>query len=290
MTWNYDSAFSRNRGLIQPHEQQCLRHACVAIAGLGGVGGSHLVTLLRLGIGRFHLADPDQFELPNMNRQYGADMSSLGKSKVEVMAAVARRINPDVELTLFSGGLTAQNCDAFFQGADVAVDGIDFFAVKPRRLFFQQARERGLFALTSAPLGFSATMQIFSPTGMSFDEYLDVRDGMAQEDTLIAFLLGLAPKALHRPYIDLSFVKGSLQNGPCSGLACQLCSGMVTAEIVNLLLKRSPPKAAPWYCQFDAYRRRFVQGRLRLGNRHPLQRLKRWYMKKHWGHVFKDGA
>jgi hypothetical protein len=65
---------------------------------------------------------------------------------------------------------------------------------------------------------------------------------------------------------------------------------MVTAEIVNLLLKRSPPKAAPWYCQFDAYRRRFVQGRLRLGNRHPLQRLKRWYMKKHWGHVFKDGA
>ncbi|TLY19877.1 MAG: hypothetical protein E6K67_03730, partial [Nitrospirae bacterium] len=153
LTWNYDSAFSRNRGLIQPHEQQCLRHACVAIAGLGGVGGSHLVTLLRLGIGRFHLADPDQFELPNMNRQYGADMSSLGKSKVEVMAAVARRINPDVELTLFSGGLTAQNCDAFFQGADVAVDGIDFFAVKPRRLFFQQARERGLFALTSAPLG-----------------------------------------------------------------------------------------------------------------------------------------
>ena len=96
MTWNYDSAFSRNRGLIQPHEQQCLRHACVAIAGLGGLGGSHLVTLLRLGIGRFHLADPDQFELPNMNRQYGADMSSLGKSKVEVMAAVARRINPDV--------------------------------------------------------------------------------------------------------------------------------------------------------------------------------------------------
>jgi len=34
LTWNYDSAFSRNLGLIQPDEQQCLRHACVAIAGL----------------------------------------------------------------------------------------------------------------------------------------------------------------------------------------------------------------------------------------------------------------
>jgi len=134
LTWNYDSAFSRNRGLIQPDEQQCLRQACVAIAGLGGVGGVHLVTLLRLGICRFHLADPDQFELPNMNRQYGADMSTLGKSKLEVMAAVARRINPDVELTLFSDGLTAQNCDAFFRGADVAVDGIDFFAIEARRL------------------------------------------------------------------------------------------------------------------------------------------------------------
>src|SRR5438105_1011175 len=189
------------------------------------------------------------------------------------MAAVARRINPEVELTLFSDGLTAQNCDAFFRGADVAVDGIDFFAIKARRLFFHQARERGLFALTSAPLGFSATMQIFSPTGMSFDEYFDVRDGMSQEDALIAFLVGLAPKALHRPYVDISFVNGSVQNAPCSGLACQLSSGMLAAEIVNLLLKRRPPKTAPWYCQYDAYRRRFVQGRLWGGNRHPLQRL-----------------
>ena len=132
MTWDHDSTFSRNRGLIQPYEQQCLRHACVAIAGLGGVGGAHLITLLRLGIGRFHLAEPDRFELPNMNRQYGADMSTLGNlktPKIELMAEMARAINPEVALTLFSDGLTVQNCDAFFQRADVAVDGIDFFAI-----------------------------------------------------------------------------------------------------------------------------------------------------------------
>jgi ThiF family len=48
------------------------RHSRVAIAGLGGVGGIHLATLARLGIGSFHIADPDRFEPANFNRQHGA--------------------------------------------------------------------------------------------------------------------------------------------------------------------------------------------------------------------------
>ncbi len=40
---------------------------------MGGVGGVHLMTLARLGIGKFTIADPDTFELANFNRQYGAE-------------------------------------------------------------------------------------------------------------------------------------------------------------------------------------------------------------------------
>src|SRR3954462_14568363 len=85
-TFSYEEAFSRHRGLIGPAEQERLRRSRVAIAGLGGVGGIHLVTLARLGIGGFHIADPDRFELANFNRQYGANVQSLGRGKAEVMA------------------------------------------------------------------------------------------------------------------------------------------------------------------------------------------------------------
>src|SRR6185295_2318049 len=169
--WNYREAFTRNIGLVTPEEQEQLRQTCVAICGLGGAGGVHLVTLLRSGIGRFRLAEPDRFELVNTNRQYGATIHTSGRSKLEVMAEVARAINPEVDLTLFGEGITPDNADEVLRGVDVAVDAIDFFAVQARRLLFRTARRHGIYALTSAPLGFGATMHIFSPTGMSFDEY-----------------------------------------------------------------------------------------------------------------------
>jgi len=278
--WNYHEAFSRNVGLVTPQEQEQLRRACVAIGGLGGAGGVHLVTLLRLGIGRFRLAEPDRFELVNTNRQYGAITQTMGRSKLEVMAEVARTINPEVELTLFDEGITTENADEFLRGADVAVDGIDFFAVPARRLFFQTARRLGIHALTSAPLGFSATMHIFSPTGMSFDEYFDITDNQPVEEQLIAFAVGLAPRATHVPYMDFRRVNLSKGEGPSSGIACQLASALVGAEVLNLVLKRSPPCVAPRYLQMDAYRRKLASGYLWLGNRNPLQRAKRWLFKQ----------
>src|SRR5277367_5596131 len=85
--FRYEEAFSRNLGWVTAAEQQVLRQKRIAIAGLGGVGGSHLLTLARLGIGGFHIADFDHFELANFNRQIGATMSSLGRPKAAVLAA-----------------------------------------------------------------------------------------------------------------------------------------------------------------------------------------------------------
>ncbi len=70
--FSYDEAFSRNIGWVTRPEQQALRGRRVAIAGLGGVGGSHLLTLARLGIGHFTIADFDRFALANFNNRKGA--------------------------------------------------------------------------------------------------------------------------------------------------------------------------------------------------------------------------
>src|SRR3989338_6968796 len=98
--FRYDVAFGNNLGLLTPEEQSRLRRATVALPGMGGVGGAHLLTLTRLGIGRFVIADGDRFEPKNFNRQTGATTQTVNRPKVEVMAEMARAINPEVSIRI----------------------------------------------------------------------------------------------------------------------------------------------------------------------------------------------
>lgn len=274
--WSYREAFSRHRGLLCNAEQERLRACRVAIAGMGGVGGVHLITLARLGIGAFTIADPDCFEAANFNRQYGATLTALGQYKADVMAAETRAINPEADLRAFHEPVTPANVTEFMDGADVLIDGIDFFALAARRLVFQEARRRGIWAVTAAPLGFSTAWLVFDPQGVSFDSYFDLHDGQDRLEQLAAFAVGLAPRATHWKYLNLAEVDLRSGRGPSLGLACQLCAGVVAAEVVKILLGRDLVQAAPWYFQFDACRHLLRRGHLRWGNRHPWQRLKRW--------------
>ena len=105
--FDYDAAYARNIGWVTSAEQAVLRDKHVAIAGMGGVGGSHLLTLTRLGIGHFHIADFDNFELANFNRQAGAATSTLGRPKAEVLAEKARQATQEI-LSHYSCGVAIQ--------------------------------------------------------------------------------------------------------------------------------------------------------------------------------------
>jgi len=272
--WSYETAVSRNLGLISQDEQQRLRACRIAIAGMGGVGGNHLMTLARMGVGKFRIADADEFEIKNFNRQFGATLESLGRSKADVMSAAALRVNPELELDVFNEFVTSENIANFLEGVDLVIDSVDFFAFEARRMLFREARRRGIWSVTAGPIGFSTAWLVFDPSGMSFDEYFDLRDDMHPVDKFSAFALGLAPRSTHLPYFDFSYVESS-GRGPSVSAACQLAAGVIGAEAVKILLKRGVVRAAPYYQQFDAYRYLLRTGRLRSGNRGYLQRLKR---------------
>ena len=154
-SFDYNSAFSRNIGWVTEAEQTKLRNCRVAIGGLGGVGGVHLLTLARLGIGKFNIADFDVFDLVNFNRQVGATMSALDRPKLDVMTEMLRDINPDVELNTFPKGVQAENLDAFLEGVDIYVDGLDFFVFDARRKTFAACEAKQIPVVTAAPLGLS---------------------------------------------------------------------------------------------------------------------------------------
>ncbi|TAK90370.1 MAG: ThiF family adenylyltransferase [Burkholderiaceae bacterium] len=271
--FSYDQAFSRNIGWVTESEQVCLRSKRIAIGGLGGVGGFHLTTLARLGIGKFHIADFDSFDIVNFNRQAGATMTSLDKPKATVLATMARDINPELELEVFDQGVMADNLDDFLHDVDLYVDGLDFFAFTARQMVFAACAHKGIPAITVAPLGMGAALLNFLPGGMTFEEYFRWQ-GCNEEQMALRFLLGLSPAMLQRPYLaEPAAVDFKEKRGPSTIMACQLCAGIAATEALKILLKRGPITYAPRGMHFDAYRQRLVTTWRPWGNRNPIQRL-----------------
>jgi len=266
--------FSRNIGLISNANQVKLCKTRVAVAGVGGVGGIHLLTLARLGIGKFTIADMDVYERANISRQFGAKHSTLGAYKTNVISNLLQDINPTIESKIFPKGVDRENIGEFLQGADFFVDGMDFFEVEIRRELFKKAREMGIYALTSAPLGFGSTLQVFSPQGMSFDDYFGISEEMPYLEKLAAFASGLAPRPYHLKYLDLSKVSLENKSGPAVAPACTLAASLVATCVVRLVAGE-PVRAVPYYTQIDLYRSKFRNGYLVWGGKNPLQKLKR---------------
>lgn len=273
LIFGYSRAFSRNIGWVTEAEQARLRKARIAIAGLGGVGGAHLLTLARLGLANFNISDFDAFDVHNLNRQAGAFMSCMGQPKLDTLARLARDINPEIDLRLFPQGVQADNIDDFLRDVDVYVDGLDFFALPARRMVFSKCREKAIPVLTAAPLGMGVALLYFSPTGMSAENYFKW-EGYDLQEQYARFIAGLSPAMVQRDYLVApEAVNFQEKRGPSTVMACDMCAGVMGTSVLKLLLGRGALRAAPWGMHFDAYHQVLKHTWRPFGNAHPLQQL-----------------
>ncbi len=289
-TFNYDRAFYRNIGWFTTAEQKTLVTKTVAIAGLGGAGGVHLLTMVRLGIQNFHIAEFDHFELSNFNRQVGATISNLGRSKLEVIAGMAKDINPDCTFKIFPEGVNKENVGEFLKDADVYLDGIDFFCLPARRIIFNKCHELGIPGITAAPVAMGTSYMVFMPGKMSFEEYFGF-EGRPELEQYARFMAGISPLAVHRHYlVDESKVNIAGKEGPSTMIACNLCAGVTAAEAIKILLKRGEVYAAPYYHLFDAYLNKHKVGYVPFGKRNPLFLAKTFFINRHITDIIKHNS
>ncbi len=142
----------------------------IAVAGCGGIGGGMALTMCRLGIGSFNLADPADFDPPDMNRQWGATGSSMGRNKAEVYRELILDINPDAQVRVFNQGLTIDNQYEFLSDADILVDCLDASVpYELRETMHQKARDLGIFSVVAPILGFGCFAICSSPEGMDME-------------------------------------------------------------------------------------------------------------------------
>lgn len=278
--FHFDQAFSRNIGWVTPAEQAHLRGLRVAIGGLGGVGGSHLVTLARLGIGQFSLTDLDVFDWPNLNRQFGAGVSTIGAPKLDTMVRIVADINPEAHIRTFPEGLNVHNLDQFLDGAALYMDSLDIFALDIRRRVFAACHERGIPAITAAPMGMGCALLVFMPGRMSFEEYFAF-GAESFEDQVLKFVVGVSPTMQQRHYlVERRSVDFFAHKVPSLAVGIELAAGFACSTALKVLLGRGEVVCAPRGLHFDAYRNRLSRTWRPLGNRHPLQRLMFWWIKR----------
>jgi len=278
--FDYDQAFSRNLGWVTEQEQLILKGKRVAIAGAGGVGSEHIVTLARLGISNFNIADFDVYEVHNFNRQAGAFMSTLNQPKVEVMKDVILDINPDTDIKCFDEGISENNIDEFLQDVDIYVDSLDFFALEARKLVFRRCLEKGIPLITAAPLGMGSAFLCFMPGGMTYEEYFRF-EGYTENEQLLRFLIGVSPSLLQNSYlVDKSRADFHAKKGPSTPMAVKICAGIAATYVLKILLKRGPLLCAPWGLQFDAYKNKLKKTYRPFGNRGLGQRIRYEIAKK----------
>jgi len=122
--------FSRTERLIGAARLARLEGAHGAVFGVGGVGSHAAEALCRAGVGTITLVDFDDICLTNVNRQIHALQSTVGKPKVDVLAARLREINPAASIRGVREFYSAETAPALLQQYDVVLDCIDHFTSK----------------------------------------------------------------------------------------------------------------------------------------------------------------
>ena len=283
LQFNYDQAFSRNSGITNAEEQARLKNATFAIAGMGGVGGDYLITLSRAGVGNFKVSDFDEFEMGNFNRQYGATLSTVGRSKVDVMVELALDINSEANIKTYDTGINENNVDDFLTGVDVFVDAVEFFEISVHRLIINACMARGIPVIFGVPMGFGVGTLVFKSDGMSFDEYFDIDYQAPLGLQALKMALGAAPAGFHLKYIQPDAFDLDSRKAPSIASGCKLATGIVITKAILALLHPDELKPLPYYTCYDARLNRLKRGYLWMGNRHPLQRLKFLIARKRLG-------
>ena len=153
--------YHRNLGAISLSEQVKLLQSKVVIIGAGGLGGTVLELLARMGIGELIIADKDIIGDSNLNRQILSTETNLGQSKTEVAVKRVKEINSSIEIVGHSVFINSDNVEKIIEGAEVVIDALDNL---PSRFVLQKAcRDLKIPLVHGAIAGFNGQLTTIFP-------------------------------------------------------------------------------------------------------------------------------
>ncbi len=124
--------YSRQIMLSQMGEkgQLALRDAKVLIVGMGGLGNPVSMYLAAAGVGTLFIADGDNIELTNLQRQILFNEDDIKQNKADVAAEKLALQNPEITIEVIDEMLDEQLCDYYLPQVDLVLDCSDNMATR----------------------------------------------------------------------------------------------------------------------------------------------------------------
>jgi thiamine biosynthesis protein ThiS len=110
--------------------QKKLLDASVLIIGAGGLGAPAALYLSAAGVGKIGIADADDVDLSNLQRQVIHATPDIGKPKTQSAKESMEAINPEIEVNAYREFVRAENILGLISEYDFIIDGTDNFPAK----------------------------------------------------------------------------------------------------------------------------------------------------------------
>lgn len=137
MSQSYNQRFGGIRRLYGDAGADVIKQLSICVVGIGGVGSWAAEALARSGVNQITLIDHDDICETNINRQIHALTNTLTESKVEVMAARIKSINPDCSVTAVDDFITETTLEKYLnQPFDYVIDAIDSIRFKAAMIYY----------------------------------------------------------------------------------------------------------------------------------------------------------
>ena len=185
----YPRRYLRNREGISLPDQLKLAESKVAIIGAGGLGGTVIQLLGRIGIGGLTVVDCDVFDETNLNRQVFCTREWVGRPKALAVHEQMKAINPAVEVQAHVVRLDASNGSEILEGCQVLVDALD--NVQDRLTLQSLARSLRAPLVHGAIAGFEGQLMTIFPEDPGLKQLYGTGEEIGSAANRPEFLLGV---------------------------------------------------------------------------------------------------
>jgi molybdopterin-synthase adenylyltransferase len=169
--------------------QERLRAGRALIVGAGGLGCPASLYLAASGLGRLTIADPDEVDLTNLQRQILYTRESVGRSKVAESRAALQRFNAEVNVVALQKKLGDSELRELAKDCDVVLDCTDNFAT--RHAVNRICVELGKPLVSGAAIRFDGQLAVFDLSGNRSPCYACVFPESGESEELRCAVMGV---------------------------------------------------------------------------------------------------
>lgn len=152
--------------------QDKIRYSSILIIGGGALGSMIAMQLAGAGVGTLAIADYDNIDVSNLQRQFFFETKDCGVSKVEKIYDRIKALNPEVDVRIYKEVITQKKAQDIFGKYDFIVDATD--NPESKRVTGKMSEKLGKPCCIGGVRDFSGQVMTFLPGDCRFEEFFGI--------------------------------------------------------------------------------------------------------------------